>query len=242
MRDDILSTPRGRALVLGVTGAMGIIALGWTIELVVVVASHHGFGVDFRQYLDHTHRWLDTGQFYLPSQLAGDTAIMDGDILYPPIALLLLVPFAVLPSIVAILWWAIPLGLTASILISYRPSAWTWPIFACIAIWPRTEALILYGNPGMWSLTAIAAATRWGWPGPLGLLKPSLAPFALIGFGSRGWWLTLGIVLVACIPFGTLWVDYATVLRNAHVPITYSLLDAPLAMAPLVAWAGRRAR
>jgi hypothetical protein len=236
MRDDILGSPAGRVIVLGTTGAIGLVAVIWTITLIRVVAGNGGFGVDFLQYMDHTARWLETGQFYLPRQLAGPTTVMDGDPLYPPVVLWLLVPFQYLP---ALLWWVVPIGLTMAIIVGYRPAPWTWPLFAFIALWPRTEALVLYGNPGMWSVAVIAAATKWHWPGPLVLFKPSLAPFAVIGIRHRGWWVTLGVFILLCLPFGALWIDYVTVLRNSSVPLSYSLLDAPLALAPVIAYLGR---
>jgi hypothetical protein len=37
-----------------------------------------------------------------------------------------------------------------------------------------------------------------------------------------------------------LWLDYVTVLRNSQVPLTYSLLDLPLTLAPVIAFLGRR--
>lgn len=239
MRDDILGTRPGRLLVLATTGAVGFVAIAWSVLLIRIVVTNGGLGVDFQQYLAHTERWLATGEFYLPRQLAGTTTVMDGDPLYPPVILWLLVPFTVLP---AVLWWLLPIGLTLAVIIGYRPAPWTWPLFAFIILWPRTEALILYGNPGMWSVAIIAAATRWHWPGPLVLFKPSLAPFALIGIRHRGWWITLAVFVLLCLPFGMLWIEYVTVLRNSSVPLSYSLLDVPLAMAPVIAYAGRTRR
>jgi hypothetical protein len=235
-----LGDRKTRIFILAVTGVFATLAFVWAVQLWVIVDSHRsGFGVDFNQYQAHVTRWLATGQFYLPRQLAGPTQVMDGDPLYPPIALLLLVPFQVLP---AILWWAIPLGITAYVLVRLRPVAWTWPILAIIALWPRTPALIYYGNPGMWAVAAVAAGVMWRWPAPFVLFKPSLAPFALIGIGPRGWFACLAAVALVCVPFGSLWIDYLTALRNSSVPLTYSLLDLPLTLAPLVAWAGRSDR
>ena len=58
--------------------------------------------------LPHVTRWLDTGQLYLPRQLAGPTVVMDGDPLYPPTILLLLLPFRVIPEPV---WWLVPVAI-----------------------------------------------------------------------------------------------------------------------------------
>ena len=69
-----------------------------------------------------------------------------------------------------------------------------------------------------------------------------LLPLALLGIHKRSWWIALGVLAIAAIPFGTLWVDYLTVLRNSAVPATYSVLDLPLALAPVIAWIGRSDR
>ena len=238
MARDILEQRPWRLLILTVTGVVGVMAVAWAVQLWSIIDSHRfGFGVDFNQYSDHTRRWLDGGGFYLPRQLAGPTSVQDGDPLYPPLVLYLMLPFQVLP---AWLWWAIPLPIFVVLTAAFRPAPWTWPILAVIALWPRTPALIFYGNPGMWMVAAIAAALWWRWPAPLVLIKPSLAPFALIGIGSRGWFVTAAVLALAALPFGSLWLDYLTVLRNSSVPLSYSLLDAPLALAPVVAWLGRR--
>jgi hypothetical protein len=92
----------------------------------------------------------------------------------------------------------------------------------------------------MWMVALICLALSRPWAGPLILLKPSLAPFALLGFGRRSWFVALGIVVAASIPFGGLWLDYLTVLQNSHVPLSYSLLDLPLTLAPVIAHLGRR--
>jgi hypothetical protein len=91
----------------------------------------------------------------------------------------------------------------------------------------------------MWAVAAVAAGVMWRWPAPLILFKPSLGPFALVGIGSRAWFACLGLVVVASVPFLSLWVDYAKVLGNSSPPLVYSLLDLPITIAPLVAWAGR---
>ena len=235
---NILQQRGYRMLILITTGVIGSLALLSAVYLFQIVYGNRvGIGVDFHQYLDHFARWQATGQLYLPRQLAGPTTVMDGDPLYPPTILLLLAPFRVLPEF---LWWAIPLPIIAWTLIRLRPAPWTWPLLAIIAFWPRTPALILYGNPGMWMVALICLALNHAWAGPLILLKPSLAPFALLGFGRRSWFVALAVVILVSIPFGSLWLDYLTVLRNSNVPLTYSLLDLPLTLAPVIAYLGRR--
>lgn len=227
-----------RFAILFATGTLLALAAIWTVQLWGIISSHpSGPGVDFHQYQGHVERWLTTGQFYLPRQLAGPTQVMDGDPLYPPIALYLLVPFHWLPEI---LWWVPPLAVLVYAVARFRPRMWTWPLIAAALAYPRSEAMIFYGNPGMWINAAIAAGLLWGWPAAFVLVKPSLGPFALVGIRHRSWWLALAVLAVAAIPFGTLWIDYFTVLRNSSVPLTYSMLDLPLALVPVVAWLGRR--
>ena len=236
-RRDVLRQQPYRILILTTTGVVGVLAVLSAAQLLaIVIANRYGIGVDFHQYQDHVTRWLATGQLYLPHQLDGPTSVMDGDPLYPPTILLLLLPFRVLPEIV---WWVVPLAILGVALVRLRPAPWTWPILALIALWPRTPALIYYGNPGMWIDAFIALALWQPWAGPLVLLKPSLAPFALLGGGRRSWWVSLVALAVVSAAFGGLWVDYVRVLVNSHVPLSYSLLDLPLALAPVVAWLGR---
>lgn len=242
-----LSAPAGwdggrivRVGVLVLTGVLLALGTVWAFQLWSIVSSHQGgVGVDFHRYEELTRRWLSTGQFYLEHQLEGPTTVRDGDPLYPPIVLYLLAPFQLLPEI---LWWAIPLTVMAYVLMRLRPRAWTWPLLAAVVVWPRTPALIFYGNPGMWIDAAIAAGVLYAWPSALVLIKPSLLPLALLGIRKRSWWIAVGVLTLAAIPFGSLWLDYLTVLRNSAVPLAYSVLDLPLACAPLIAWMGRSDR
>jgi hypothetical protein len=235
---DILASRPYRLLILTTTGVVGVLAILSAVLLFQIAYGNRvGIGVDFHQYLDHVARWQATGQLYLPRQLAGPTTVMDGDPLYPPTVLWLLIPFRVLPEPI---WWIIPTAIIVVTLIRLRPAPWTWPLLAIIAFWPRTPALFLYGNPGMWMVAFICLALWRAWAGPLILLKPSLAPFALLGVGRRSWFIAMAVVVALSIPFGRLWLDYATVLQNSRVPLTYSLLDLPLTLAPVIAFLGRR--
>ena len=237
-RPDLLENRPFRLLILTTTGVLGVLAVASAIQLFAIVyANRVGIGVDFHQYLDHLARWQATGQLYLPRQLAGPTSVMDGDPLYPPTIIWLLLPFKILPEPI---WWLVPAAILVVTLVRLRPAPWTWPLLAIIALWPRTPALFLYGNPGMWMVAFICLALWRAWAGPLILLKPSLAPFALLGFGRRSWFMALAVVIALSIPFASLWLDYVTVLQNSRVPLTYSLLDLPLTLAPLIAFLGRR--
>lgn len=230
---------------------IGLLALFLAAE--VIVATHPGGmlsgppGFDYRMYMSATQRLLAGGGFYAPNQLAGPYAVTDGNILYPPTALALFVPFTILP---AALWWAIPLGILGWVIAAYRPSPWTWvAIVALVALpfpfdWHFSHALVLLvtGNPAMWIAAAVAAGTRWGWPAALVLVKPSLAPLALIGIHDRRWWVAIGGIAIASLVLLPLWTEYVTVLANARGPrasLLYSITDLPLMLIPIVAWLGR---
>jgi hypothetical protein len=194
-------------------------------------------GSDFPWLRDVGRRWLDTGSFYLPSQLAGPYEIVKmRDVLYPPTALYLFVPFVWLP---AILWWIIPLGTLGYAFRRWRPTAWTWPLLAFGLVWPQTQGAILLGSTDMWIAAAIAGGFLWGWPAAIVALKPSFLPLALAGAPRRLWWAGWAVMALISLPLLPLWADYLVTLRNSGIPWTYSLLNLPLPLMPVMAWAGR---
>jgi hypothetical protein len=217
------------------------IALAAVTELAYLVPymdSQQAIGADYRFFMDITRNWVDTGDFYLPHQLAGPYTVQTlVDVLYPPFALYLFVPFLVLP---AVLWWAIPMAMFAASIAWLRPARWTWPLIALGVAWPQTLAQLLYGNTNMWVAGLIAAGVVLAWPSVLILFKPAFAPFALIGIKRRRWWVAMGVLCLAALPFGTMWLDYATVIRNSSLSAAYGLINLPLMVAPLIAWVGRR--
>ena len=144
------------------------------------------FGVDFILYRDAAARWLAGGPYFEPYQLAGPYPITAGDVLYPPVALWLFVPFTVLP---AVLWWVIPVAVTAWAIWRLRPMPAWWPLIALCIAWPTTLLKTWTGNPVLWSVTAMALGVVFWWPSVFVLLKPSLFPFALFGANRRSWWL-----------------------------------------------------
>ena len=160
-------------------------------------------GIDYTLYMEATRRWLAGGSFYEPYQLAGPYPIQMGDVLYAPNALPLFVAFTALP---AILWWAIPLGVTAWAIWRVRPAPVAWPFMALCIFWPPMVARTVAGNPVMWVMAAVALGfvVRWAFVGVL--LKPSLFPFALLGARSREWWIALA-----------LWVAISHPVRGAVV-------------------------
>lgn len=196
-------------------------------------------GMDFGIYMDRTNDWLAGDGFYRSRQLTGQPyEIQNGDSFYPPTWLYLMVPFAL--GVPAVLWWLIPIAIIGAALIHIHPPTWTWPIMAFVLILPRTALVVVLGNPSIWIVAAAFAGVAWGWPAVMMLLKPTLAPFALIGIRRRTWWIVLGALVLVSVPFGALWLDYMTALLHAQNArgLEYTLGEWPLMLAPLAAWLG----
>jgi len=213
--------------------------LGFTIR---PSAFSSGLGFDYNLYMEAASRFLQGGSFYLPYQVAGPYDVVAREILYPPISLALLIPFTALP---AVLWWAIPLGLTAAVAVWHRPSPWGWALILALLALPAPVpwalGSIVAGNPAMWAMALLAAGTRWDWPSVFVLLKPSLLPFAFFGARSRSWRLALVVLVLASLFLLPLDLEYISVLQNARgVGLFYSASNLPLMLIPLVAWLARR--
>src|SRR5438132_1855337 len=135
-----------RPVALGLSVAVLVLPLAF-----VLLTAHpleQPFGVDATLYRDVTLRWLGGGPFFEPRQLAGPYEIEAGDVLYPPVSLVLFVPFAVLPlALAAILWWAIPIGATAWAVAWLRPRPEVWPLLSLCVAWPTTLLKTWTGNP-----------------------------------------------------------------------------------------------
>jgi hypothetical protein len=194
-------------------------------------------GVDYRLYVDTAAAWLRGGPYFQLDQLAGPYSITAGDILYPPVGLILFVPFTVLP---AILWWLIPAAAVGWCLQRSRPTPVAWAFVAACAAWPTTPLKIVTGNPVIWMAAAMALGVVYAWPSVLVLIKPSLFPFALFGARRKAWWLALGLFALVCLPFGSLWIDWIhSVLNSQGGGLTYSSLEIPMLALPIIAWLGR---
>lgn len=229
---------------IGARVVIGLFLLMLAAEVIIRFTAPHSLdaaGMDSRTYLDATRRWLGGGPFYLPTQLAGPYQIEYGVVLYPPVALLLFVPFAFLP---AVLWSAIPAAIMAAVIWHHRPSAWACTIIlACLALSPETQTLYWFGTPTIWMGAFLALSTIWGWPGVLVMLKPAIFPFALLGIRDRRWWVAAGVLTIVSLVFLPMWFDWFHVLLNARGPranVLYAIGDVPPLAMPLVAWAGRR--
>lgn len=230
-------TPRVRWLLIAVT----ILLLVFPVVDLVKAAlkpNWNGYGgIDFQLYMDATRSWLAGGPFYHAYQLAGPYPIQNGDILYQPNALFLFVPFAVVPVVLSmVLWWAIPLGVTAWAVWRMRPPLIAWPFIAMCLAWPPFVARTVAGNPVMWAMAAVALGCLFRWPSVFALIKASLFPFALLGIRDRRWWLALAVLAIASLPFGTMWTDWVTVVLNSrNGGIAYSLQDVPILLLPIIA-------
>jgi hypothetical protein len=157
-------------------------------------------------------------------------------VLYPPLA----IPFfAALHWLPWPLWYAIPLGVTIGLVLHWRPAAWTWPLLALLLAWPRGVSNVIYGNSDMWVMAAIAGGLAVGWPAVFVLLKPSVAPFALVGVRHRSFWIGLAIFAICSLLTLDLWREYATAIRNSDAAWYYSLEDCPPLLIPIVAYLGR---
>jgi hypothetical protein len=196
-------------------------------------------GGDFTVYRDAAVRWLAGGGFYQPWQLTGHYAIWSGasPILYPPILLILLVPFTVLP---AILWWAIPAAIVGWSIWKLQPAPWSWPLMAICLAWPPTLDFVAHGNPDIWALAFLSVGCVTAGPAVFDLLKPMLGLFALKGVRSRRWWLALGAFAILSLPFGLMWLDWVRAVLNSDGSLTYGLQEWPILALPLLAWLGSR--
>ncbi len=217
-----------------ITAALALVAGGRLILWTQIQAP-----VDWWLYRDAALRWQAGGGYFFPEQLTGGPPVHSSPILYPPVMLWLLVPFAHLP---ALLWWVVPVGMVVGAIVWMRPGGWWLAAMALLAMAPFVQGIYLTGRPTMWIAGFLALGLcRGGW-GVLVLLKPSVFPFALVGVRRRWWWLTLAGLLLLSLPFGTLWFDWITALGNSHGGLLYSLFDLLLLAIPIAAWLGRTRR
>jgi hypothetical protein len=242
---DFAQSPRARA---GTNRTIRIAAACISVVILVIqlpvllqafsAPDFNGYaGIDYQLYMDATRRWIEGGPFYEPYQLAGPYLIGYGDVLYPPVALVLFVPFTVLP---AVLWWAIPIATTLVVLVWLRPSAVVWPLMAACVGWQPAHIHIISGNPTLWVMAAVALGTVFRWPSVLALIKPSLFVFAFVGARDRAWWIGLAVFLGVCALFLPMWLDwFAALLNSRGGSLFYSWQEATMPLLPILAWLGR---
>lgn len=223
-----------RPICVGLTIVILAVAGYVSVLLYHIIDAQSAVGADLDYYRFVADRWLHTGVYYTDRQLTGPYQVQtEVDNLYPPLALLLFLPFLVLPST---LWWVIPIALIAYVVWWCRPIVWAWPIVALIILYPKTPGQIIFANTDMWVTAAVAAGVRWGWPAVLVILKPSLIFLAVIGIRSRAWWIAAGVLALFSLPMIGLWLQYPTVMRNSSANWFYSLSNLPFFVLPIVAW------
>ena len=233
-----------------IVGIALAVLLGWRLAIELRVFAHwiavSSQGHDFYLYLKAARTWLAGGSFYHPYQLAGPYRIALNEILYPPPILLIFVPFTVLP---AFLYWAIPAAIIGTLILYWRPGPWGWLAMLFWLAFPfetnyPSDAMrnVNAGNAGMWIAAFVALALRWAWAGPLILLKPTMAPFALIGIRSRSWWIAFALLAVVSLALLPLWIDYVRATLNVSGGLTfrYSINNVAIVMVPVSAYLARR--
>jgi hypothetical protein len=223
---------RAVTVVLLLVGA----AEAWMVTEAIRGGVTTAIGIDVNQYLAHTHRWLDGGGWYLPEQLAGPYIVEDvtGNV-YPPTLLYLTVPFVL--GLPMVLWYAIPVALIAFTYWRRPPAWWAWPLVAGVLAYPRTWTMLVLGNPALWAIAFAVAGVTWGWMAWGATVKVTFAPLVLVGIRRRSWWYAIPVVVLLALPFGSLWLDFVTVLRNTHSSrgLEYVLGEWPIAIALVVA-------
>jgi hypothetical protein len=224
-----------RALHLAAFGVAISILLFAGLELFATASTTFAglVGNDLDAYLAATRRWLATGTPYVPAEVAGPFEYGPDTFLHPPITLLLLAPFLVLP---AFLWWAIPIAITTWVVASFRPVPLAWPVMAALIALPFRIPIFVVGNTDLWVCAFVALGLRFDWPGVFIAIKPSLFPLGLVGIQSRSWWITAAATIAVSALFGTLWIDWALVVLHAPGGLVYSLPSIPTLAIPIVAF------
>lgn len=203
-------------------------------------------GVDFRLFSEIGRRFAETGSGYAPFQASPypyDQASGTNDVarmpdLYPPLAGPV---FAVARFLPPILWWAIPLGVIAVLIVRWRPAPWTWPVMALALLSPNTAGVLATGGSSMWVAMFVALGLAYGWPAALVVLKPTFLPFALIGWRNRWTWFMLFSAAIMAYFLTAELARYVLVLQNVEgASLLYSLGDLPFVLVPVIAWIGSR--
>ena len=239
---------RRRVTFLTATGVLLLLFAGEFADVFRKFALRDQIGQDWAFYATLGQRWLESGVMYGERQLIGEAyhVLINVDNLYPPTAIAWFVPFAVLPGpISAVLWWAIPVVTVALALARYRPATWSWPLLALCLAWPRSAGALVVGNSDLWSAGFVAGGLLWGWPGALGILKPSFLPFALVGsWGARprSWLVAVGVLAVVSVALWGYWPQYLTAATHWDLPLDRALPSVPLLLLPIVAWWARTER
>ena len=228
-------------LALGLT-LLGLVLAFRNFYVLGQPAWHDLLGMDHRIYDEAVVRWLHGDGFYYPQQIAGPYVIAQGHVLYPPTALMWLLPGAFLPDM---MWFGLPPLILLAVIAWHRPTRWAWPAMAGLLAVTDTAQMLVSGTPTTWIAVAMAVGTLWRPAFALVLLKPTLLPFALLGLRHRGWWVVVAALAAVSLAMLPMWVDYLRVVMNARGPLAtplYSGKDVALVLIPIVAWVGGRRR
>jgi hypothetical protein len=202
-----------------------------------------GLALDYGVYRDVGQRVLAGGPLYAPEQLAGPHVVVLGDSMYPPSSLPLFLVFALIPQPFSLIaWYVIPLSVIGTALWRLRPTGWRLIAILGLLAYPPSIAVVWLGNPALWAVAGLSAGLLYRWPAAFVLLKPSLAPFVLVGIRDRRWWLATGVFAVLTLAMMPLTVEWVRVLLNARGEfsgIGYSIGNVPIFLLPLVAGMNR---
>ncbi|HTC85927.1 MAG TPA: hypothetical protein VK656_04450, partial [Candidatus Acidoferrum sp.] len=135
-----------RRIAYGLSSLLLVLLVGewalWVADHLTVLPQE--IGIDYRIYTDAAARWLAGGSFYPVYQLSGPYELVPPAVLYPPTILPLLLAFTVAPGI---LWWLVPVAITAIRVLRLRPGAWSWSLILFGLAWTHTTATIVHGTP-----------------------------------------------------------------------------------------------
>jgi hypothetical protein len=220
-----------------------VAALAFAAFLVVILATDPTYrplwGVDRGIYREAGQRVLSGGSWFLERQLHGPYVIEVGDVMYPPVAMLWLVPAALLPDV---LWSALPLLVIGAVVAWHRPGPWGIAGIALCLAYPWTPQMLASGNPGWWIAAAVAVGTVWRPAFALAFCKPSLLVVPFLGARDRRWWglTAAGIaVSLAMLPLTVAWFHVILDGRGPFARLDYSVRDLGLVLIPLIAWRTR---
>ena len=173
-----------------------------------------------------------------PYQLAGPYEVRAGDVLYPPVALLLFVPFVVLP---AVLWWVIPLSLTGWSMWRLRPSPPPGLLSRSVF---GIRTLGSNCSPGIRHLVCRGARARDDLrvAGRLRSLEAKPGSACPVRLADPFLVARPGGPCEGRLLFLPMWPDFIRVVLNAQHPsgALYSLGEVPMMLIPLAAWIARR--
>jgi Glycosyltransferase family 87 len=224
-----------RTVVLRTGYAVALVgALAWAALIIVAAASNGQLGFDYRAYDLAADRLLAGQSMYDPNATSTGSF---GLFFYPPPFVLLILPFALLPSEVAVWTWTVALTAASAVAMWLLPVStrvrWVVLLLAACS-WPLVYAIKL-GQVGPVLLLLFAVGWRWlerpvalGVAGGVGTII-KLQPALLIGWAvvtghRRAALIAVGIVAllaaVATIVAGPQsWLDEASLLARVSRPV-----------------------